>query len=81
MLTLKQKLKLCVFSLGIVASFGVAGIAQERIFKLGYGNMTDFATNKTGEKFEMQATFNLLEAVFYTSVAKSNSSINALILR
>lgn len=70
MLTFKQKLKLCGFAVGIIASFGVAGFAGEKIFKHGYGTETDPATNKTGEIFKMQMTFGLLEAAFYTSVAK-----------
>lgn len=70
MLTLQQKLKLSGFAVGIIASFGLAGLAGQQIFKERYGNEIDPATNKTGEIFTMPMTFGLLEAAFFALVAK-----------
>lgn len=70
MLTLKQKLTLVGFALGIFVCFTTFGLLQEKIFRGRYGNETDPVDGKEGERYRMPISFGLIQAVFYASFAK-----------
>jgi hypothetical protein len=69
MLSLRQKLKLLGFAVGILVCYTTFGLLQEKIFRGRYGK--EVVANATvGETFKLPITFGAMQCVFYTSFAK-----------
>lgn len=65
MLTLRQKLKLCGYAIGIFCCFVIYGLLQEKIFRSRYGD-----SEKKGERYTMTITFGAIQSIFFVLLAK-----------
>lgn len=72
MLSLRQKLKLVGFALGIFVCYTTFGVLQEKIFRGRYGEEIA-ADGIAGEKFKLPIIFGGMQSVFYMTVAKGRS--------
>lgn len=79
MLTIAQKLKLVGISIGIFVSYSTLSLVEEKIFRYRYGNETDLVDGGEGEKFRLAYSFDLMQSIFFTIIAKSE--LNNLIFR
>lgn len=69
MLTLRQKIKLCFYAIGIFVCFGIFALMQEKIFRGRYGEEIG-ADGKIGERYTMPITFGAVQCIFFVIVAK-----------
>ncbi|KAG4069942.1 hypothetical protein HA402_015166 [Bradysia odoriphaga] len=70
MLSLRQKLKLCGFAIGIFGCFAIFGLLQEKIFRGRYGDEIG-PDGKVGERYTMPITFGAIQCVFFVLFAKA----------
>ncbi|XP_037050980.1 solute carrier family 35 member B1 homolog isoform X2 [Bradysia coprophila] len=70
MLSLRQKLKLCGFAIGIFGCFAIFGLLQEQIFRGRYGDEIG-PDGKVGERYTMPITFGAVQCVFFVLFAKA----------
>lgn len=69
MLSLRQKLKLVGFAIGIFVCFTTFGLLQEKIFRGRYGEEID-TDGKAGEVFRLPIIFGAMQCMFYCLFAK-----------
>lgn len=70
--TVNRKLKFVAYALGIIISYSIFGILQEKIFKDRYGKELQ-KDGKSGEKFTFSVAFVALQTIVFTIFAKSTS--------
>lgn len=70
MLSVKQKLKLLAYALGIFVSYTLFGVLQEKIFRGRYGEDISQEDSKPGERFTFSVAFVAVQCVVYTLFAK-----------
>lgn len=64
MLTLRQKVKLLAYALGIFVSYTIFALADERIFKKPYGS------GENQERFKHAEGFVAVQVIAYAAFAK-----------
>lgn len=69
MLSLRLKLKLLGFAVGILVCYTIFGVLQEKIFRGRYGDEVQ-ADGKKGEIFKLPISFGAMQSIFYTTFAK-----------
>jgi hypothetical protein len=69
--TFNQHLTLVGLSLGIIVSFTIFGLVEEKIFRGRFGNETDSVDGQIGEKFRLLYSFDLMQSISLTIIAKS----------
>lgn len=72
MLSLRQKIKLVGFALGIFICYTTFGVLQEKIFRGRYGDEVA-EDGKVGEKFKLPIIFGGMQCIFYMMFAKGLS--------
>lgn len=72
MLSVRQKLKLLGFSVGIFVFYAVFGVLQERIFRGRYGNEVN-ENGDVGDVFEFPVAFVAVQCIVYASFSKGEA--------
>lgn len=70
MLSVKQKLRLVAFALGIFIAYALFGVMQERIFRGRYRSEADESGN--GERFTYSVAFVAIQCTVYSVFAKGS---------
>lgn len=70
MLSVKQKLKLVGFALGIFVCYTIFGVLQETVFRGRYGDEINKEDGIPGERFTLSVAFVSIQCIVYTLFAK-----------